>query len=64
MNIYQCPECGYQYDETKGDVHEGYKPGTGWFSLSEDVTCPGCSIRTRDEFIVVESSSKNNTAQA
>ena len=55
MTVYQCPECGYQYDEASGDAHEGYKPGTQWLSLPQELTCPDCCIRLRDEFLVVES---------
>ena len=28
MSQYRCPECGYVFDENKGDEHEGYPPGT------------------------------------
>lgn len=48
--VLQCPECGYQYDEAKGDKNEGVAPGTPWKSLPEDYACPSCSVRTRDDF--------------
>ena len=50
MSVYQCTECGFQYDESLGDKHEGLRPGTRWLSLPEDFACPGCSVRLRDDF--------------
>jgi len=47
-----CPECGYVFDEARGDAHEGYPPGTLFASLPEDFACPGCSVRLRDDFVV------------
>jgi rubredoxin len=38
------------FDETKGDEHEGYLPGTLFKELPEDFACPDCSVRYRDEF--------------
>ncbi|MBE2263566.1 MAG: rubredoxin [Burkholderiaceae bacterium] len=53
MTTYQCPECGFKYDESRGNAHEGLKPGTPWLSLPQDYACPSCSVRTRDDFEVV-----------
>ena len=50
MSVYRCPECGYQYDESRGDPYEGIQPGTTWLSLPEDTVCPGCAVRERDDF--------------
>ena len=50
MSRYRCPECGYQYDEARGDPYEGLAPGTAWLDLPEDTACPGCAVRTRDDF--------------
>ena len=39
---YVCTLCGYIYDETLGDEHEGIEPGTEWLELPEDFECPLC----------------------
>ncbi len=54
MRIYQCPECGYRYDEAVGEKHEGLAPGTLWKSLPEDYACPSCAVRSRDDFEPVD----------
>jgi rubredoxin len=54
VKIYQCPECGFRYDEVEGNRHEGLKPGTAWLSLPEDFACPSCAVRTRDDFEVLD----------
>ena len=53
MKTYQCPECGYRYDESAGDAHEGYAPGTPFDALPEDFACPDCSVRFKEDFEVV-----------
>ena len=50
MSRYQCPECGYVFDEDKGDAHEGYPPGTVFAELPLDFACPDCAVRYRDDF--------------
>lgn len=50
MARYQCPECGYLFDEEAGDDFEGYPPGTAFSSLPEDFCCPSCSVRFKDDF--------------
>jgi rubredoxin len=50
MSRYRCPECGYLYDEDTGDAFEGYAPGTPFDSLPDDFTCPGCSVRDKQDF--------------
>jgi rubredoxin len=59
---YRCPECAYLYDEALGDRHEGLKPGTRWSSLPEDFACPGCAVRTRDDFERLDASVNDNLA--
>ncbi|MGI9260453.1 MAG: rubredoxin [Woeseiaceae bacterium] len=51
MSTFQCPECGYQYDEAAGDSHEGYKPGTTFESLPDDFACPDCAVRFKEDFV-------------
>ena len=50
MARYQCPGCGYVYDEAQGDVHEGFPPGTGWDAIPEDWACPSCAVRDKIDF--------------
>ena len=50
MAKYRCPGCDYIYDESAGDAHEGYPPGTVFDSLPESFTCPDCSVRYKEDF--------------
>lgn len=54
MNTYQCPDCGYIYEEEKGAEHEGYPAGTSWDSIPEDFPCPECFVREKPDFVKVE----------
>lgn len=51
MSRYQCPECGYVYDETEGEPHEGYAPGTLWAALPAGFCCPDCAVRYKEDFL-------------
>ena len=42
MNEYECSECGYVYDEAKGDNAAGVAPGTPFDDLPGDWVCPIC----------------------
>ena len=53
MSEYKCPECGYSFNEDEGDLHEGYPPGTPFESLPADFACPDCSVRFKDDFVVI-----------
>ncbi len=48
---YQCPGCGYTYDESCGDDHEGYPPGFLFADLPEAFVCPDCAVRYREDFV-------------
>ena len=50
MATFRCPECGYTYDESAGDPHEGYEPGTTFDALPDDFACPDCSVRFKSDF--------------
>lgn len=50
MSAYLCPECGYVYDETLGDAHMGFAPGTPWAELPADFVCPDCAISYKEDF--------------
>ena len=51
MSVFQCPECGYRFDEEVGDTHEGYKPGTKFDTLPDDFACPDCAVRFKEDFV-------------
>ena len=36
--------CGYIYDEAKGDPAGGLAPGTKWEDVSDDWKCPDCGL--------------------
>ena len=50
MSRFRCPECGYVYDESQGDEHEGYRPGTPFEALPDDFACPDCAVRLKEDF--------------
>ena len=50
MAKYQCPDCGYTYDEILGHPHEGFPPGTPWSQVPEDFACPDCAVRDKVDF--------------
>lgn len=52
VSEYQCPGCGYSYDEEQGDDHEGYPPGMAFSDLPDDFVCPSCSVRYKEDFVV------------
>ncbi|WP_083491805.1 rubredoxin [Pseudomonas taeanensis] len=67
MARYQCPDCQYVYDESKGEEHEGFAPNTPWIVIPEDWCCPDCAVRDKLDFVLIEGStgekniSSNNT---
>lgn len=50
MAKYQCPGCGYIYDETQGAPHEGFPPNTDWKAVPDDWACPDCAVREKADF--------------
>jgi len=56
MARYRCPVCGYEYDEEKGDQHEGFPPGTPWSEVPDEWHCPDCGVRDKVDFERVEGS--------
>ncbi|MGI9294602.1 MAG: rubredoxin [Pseudomonadales bacterium] len=54
MAKYQCPGCDYIFNESCGDEHEGYPPGTLFDSLPNDFTCPDCAVRFKEDFLLLE----------
>lgn len=54
MSKYQCPGCGFIFDEKNGDPHNGYPAGTRWAALADDYNCPDCSVRDKPDFVRLE----------
>ncbi|WP_301519213.1 rubredoxin [Corynebacterium variabile] len=46
--IWECAQCGYIYDESKGDPEEGFPPGTRWEDIPDDWECPDCGAAKAD----------------
>ncbi len=55
--VFECPGCGYRYDEELGDAHEGYPAGTAFEDLPDDFVCPDCSVRYKEDFEEAEAQS-------
>ncbi len=54
MARYECDDCGYIYDEDKGEPHEGFAPGTQWQEVPQDWACPDCAVREKPDFKKLE----------
>jgi rubredoxin len=39
---WMCVNCGYVYEQDKGDPAGGIAPGTAWEDIPEDWICPEC----------------------
>lgn len=50
MSRYQCSGCGHVYDESRGNRHEGFAPGTPWSQIPENWACPDCAVREKADF--------------
>ncbi len=50
MSAFRCPECGFLYEEEKGNPREGFPPGTAWSAVPEDWACPDCSVESKPDF--------------
>ena len=46
--VWECAQCGYIYDESKGDPEEGFPPGTRWEDLPDDWECADCGAAKAD----------------
>ncbi len=42
MNSWECKECNFVYNESKGLEKEGIAPGTKWENIPNDWICPDC----------------------
>jgi len=53
MKVLMCLNCGWVYDEAKGDPGGGIAPGTPWSEVPETWRCPDCGSG-KAEFDMVE----------
>jgi rubredoxin len=54
VSSYECPSCGYVYDESEGNPREGFDPGTPWSEVPDAWHCPDCGVRDKVDFEEVE----------
>jgi rubredoxin len=56
MSAYRCPDpdCGYTYDEARGNPREGFPPGTPWSAVPDTWNCPDCGVESKLDFERVE----------
>lgn len=54
MAQYECTDCGYVYDEAKGDLREGFPAGTSWEKIPDEWSCPDCAVRDKIDFRKLE----------
>jgi rubredoxin len=59
MTRHRCPGCGYTYDEARGDVHQGFAPGTTWAQIPPHWPCPDCAVNEKDDFKLLAGSGNN-----
>jgi len=43
-----CQQCGWIYDEAKGDPIGGIQPGTRWADVPDSWVCPDCGTPKSD----------------
>jgi len=64
LATYQCPDCGYTYDEIQGHPHEGFAPGTLWSQVPDDFACPDCAVRDKQDFVLIGGAPSGEVATA
>ena len=50
---FQCPNCGYIYEPSRGQPSEGIAQGTTWNRVPDDWACPDCAVRDKVDFVPV-----------
>lgn len=50
---WMCANCGYVYDQEKGDPEGRIAPGTSWEEIPDDWKCPDCGA-SKSDFEMVE----------
>ena len=53
-HAFRCPDCGYVYEEERGNPREGFPAGTTWSKVPDDWNCPDCGVRDKVDFEPVE----------
>jgi rubredoxin len=53
MKKWMCSNCGWIYDEEKGDAASGLAPGTRWEDVPDNWVCPDCGAE-KSQFEMVE----------
>lgn len=53
MKKWMCVNCGWIYDEAKGDEASGLAPGTRWEDVPDSWACPDCGAG-KSEFEMME----------
>ena len=53
MKQWMCMNCGWIYEQEKGDPFGGIEPGTAWEDVPDDWKCPDCGS-LKAEFDMVE----------
>lgn len=48
MKKWMCQQCGWVYDEAKGDPIGGIPPGTRWADVPDSWVCPDCGTPKSD----------------
>jgi rubredoxin len=46
--LYQCIQCGFEYDEALGWPEDGIAAGTRWDDIPDDWICPDCGAAKAD----------------
>jgi alkane 1-monooxygenase len=54
MRRFQCPDCGFVYDEQIGHPREGFSAGTRWSDIPAQWHCPECGVRDKVDFALIE----------
>lgn len=55
-----CPNCEYIYDEAKGHLREGWRPGTQFHEIFAEWPCPDCGVREQADFIPLPAFERNS----
>ncbi len=53
-NCWQCLECAYIYDPSKGDPKGGIPPGTPFEDLPDTWRCPECRVMKGKKGLFIE----------
>jgi len=59
MAEWECPTCGFVYDEAAGLPQEGIEPGTPFDEVPPDWYCPMCGMQ-KDEFSPLDGQSRSS----